>query len=80
LTAELQDPASAEFVEMNRAVRKTMLGKYVDTICGRVTAKDASGADTVDRLFLYLVDDDEAYVVDGATDSAAAITYRNICK
>jgi hypothetical protein len=80
IAAELEEPASAEFVEMNRAVRKTMLGKYVDTICGRVRARNASGADTVDRLFLYLVDDDEAYVVDGATGSAAAITYRNICK
>jgi hypothetical protein len=55
-------------------------GQSVDTICGRVKAKKASGEDTGDRPFLYLVKDDEAYVVDGAPGSAAAATaYRNIC-
>jgi hypothetical protein len=80
IAAELEDPASAEFVEMDRAVRKTMLGEAVDTICGRVKVKKASGEDTGDRLFLYLVEEDQAYVVDGTAGSAAASAYRNICK
>ena len=33
----------------------------------------------VERAFLYLVKDDEAYVVDGNAESAAATAYRNIC-
>jgi hypothetical protein len=79
IAAKLEDPASAEFGEMNRAVRKNMLGQSVDTICGRVKAK-ASGEATGDRPFLYLVKDDEAYVVvDGPAGSAAATAYRNIC-
>ena len=42
--------------------------------------KKASGEDTGDRPFLYLVKDDEAYVVDGPTGSAAATAaYHNIC-
>jgi hypothetical protein len=80
IAAKLEDPASAEFGEMNRAVRKNMLGQSVDTICGRVKARKASGEATGDRPFLYLVKDDEAYVVvDGPAGSAAASAYRNIC-
>jgi hypothetical protein len=42
--------------------------------------KKASGEDTGDRPFLYLVKEDEAYVVDGPIGSAAAATaYHNIC-
>jgi hypothetical protein len=79
IAAKLEDPASAEFGEMNRAIRKNTLGQSVDTICGRVKGKKASGEDTGDRPFLYLVKDDDAYVVDGAAGSAAATAYRNIC-
>ena len=65
---------------MKRAVRKNTLGQSVDTICGRVKGKKASGEDTGDRPFLYLVKDDDAYVVvDGAAGLAAASAYRNIC-
>jgi len=63
---------------MNRAIRKNTFGQPVDTICGRVRGKKASGEDTGDRPFLYLVKDDDAYVVDGPAGSAAAIAYRNI--
>ena len=79
IAAKLENPASAEFVEMNRAIRKNTLGKSVDTICGRVKGKKASGEDTGDRSFLYLVKEDDAYVVDGPANSAAASAYRNIC-
>jgi hypothetical protein len=80
IAAKLEDPASAEFGEMKRAIRKNTFGRSVDTICGRVKGKTASGEDTGDRPFLYLVKDDDAYVVDGPAGSAAATAYRNICK
>jgi hypothetical protein len=79
IAAQLEDPASAEFGEMKRAIRKNLRGESVDTICGRVKGKKASGEDAGDRPFLYLVKDDEAYVVDGPAGSAAATAYRNIC-
>ena len=79
IAAKLEDPTSAEFGEMKRAIRKNTLGKSVDTICGRVKGKNAAGEDTGDRPFLYLVTEDEAYVVDGPANSAAASAYRNIC-
>ena len=79
IAAKLEDPTSAEFGEMKRAIRKNTLGKSVDTICGRVKGKKAAGEDTGDRPFLYLVTEDEAYVVDGPANSAAASAYRNIC-
>ena len=79
IAAKLEEPASAEFGEMKRAIRKNTLGKSVDTICGRVKGKKPSGEDTGDRPFLYLVTEDEAYVVDGPANSAAASAYRNIC-
>jgi hypothetical protein len=79
IAARLENPTSADFGEMKRAMRKNTLGQSVDTICGRVKGKTATGEDTGDRPFLYLVKDDEAYVVDGAPGSAAATAYRNIC-
>ena len=79
IAAKLEDPASAEFGEMKRAIRKNTLGQSVDTICGRVKGKKASGEGTGDRPFLYLVKEDDAYVVDGPAGSAAASAYRNIC-
>jgi hypothetical protein len=79
VAAKMENPASAEFTDMKRAIRLNMIGRPVDTICGHVRGKNASGGDIGDRPFLYLVKDDDAYVVDGKTDSAAAIAYRNIC-
>jgi hypothetical protein len=79
IAAKLDDPRSAEFGEMKRAMRTNMLGKYVDTICGYVKGKKASGESIGDRPFLYLVKDDEAYVVDGPPTSIGATAYRNIC-
>lgn len=79
VAAKMEDPASAEFADMRRAIRKNTLGRPVDTICGHVRGKTASGGDTGDRPFLYLVKEDDAYVVADKADSAAAIAYRNIC-
>ena len=79
IAAKLEDPASAEFGEMKRAIRKNTFGKPVDMICGRVKGKNVSGENTEDRPFLYLVTEDEAYVVNGPANSAAASAYRNIC-
>jgi hypothetical protein len=76
---KMEVPESAEFTDMDRAFRKNTLGRAVDTICGHVRGKTASGGDTGERPFLYLVKEDEAYVVDSRPDSAAAIAYRNIC-
>jgi hypothetical protein len=80
IAAKLEDPASAEFGDMKRAIRKNTFGQSIDTICGHVKGKKASGEDTGDRPFLYLVKEDDAYVVnDGPASSAAATAYRNIC-
>jgi hypothetical protein len=78
IAAKMEDP-SAELSEMKRAVRKNTLGKPIDTICGYVKGKSASGGDTGERPFLYLVQEDEAYIVDGSRDMTAATAYRNIC-
>ena len=79
VAVRLEDPASAAFSEMNRSMRKNTLGQSVDTICGHVKSKKASGEDIGDRPFLYLVKEDEAYVADGSPTSAASTAYRNIC-
>jgi hypothetical protein len=79
IAAKMEDPASAEFGDMKRAFRMSTLGRPMDTICGHVRGKNASGKDTGDRPFLYLVKEDDAYVVTGKADSEAAIAYRNIC-
>ncbi|MGY4629808.1 hypothetical protein [Bradyrhizobium sp. USDA 4486] len=78
IAAKMEDPGSVEFTDVKRTMRKNMLGRSVDTICGRVKGRSASGAET-ERPFLYLVKEDEAYVVDGKSWSAASTAYRNIC-
>ena len=80
IAAKMEEPRSAEFSDMKRAMRKNTLGRPIDTICGRVKGRKASGEETGERPFLYLVDGDDAYVVDGKPNSAASIAYRNICK
>lgn len=79
VAVKLENPASAIFGEMNRSMRKNTLGQSVDTICGHVKGKKASGEDIGDRPFLYLVKVDEAYVADGSPSSEASTAYRNIC-
>jgi hypothetical protein len=79
IAAKMEDPASAEFEDMKRAMRKNTFGQPVDTICGHVKGKKTSGEDIGERPFLYLVKEDEAYVVDGNPGSAATTAYRNIC-
>lgn len=79
IAAKMEDPASAEFTDLSRAFRENALGKSVDTICGRVKGKKASGEETAERPFLYVVKDDQAYIVDGNRDSVAATVYRTIC-
>jgi hypothetical protein len=79
VASKLENPASAKFEGMKRAMRKNTFGQSVDTICGHVRVKSESGEDTGERAFLYLVKEDEAYVVDGKPGSAAASAYRNIC-
>jgi hypothetical protein len=75
----MEDPASVEFVEMKRAVRKNTLGQPIDTICGHIKGKTTSGQDTGERPFIYIVKENDAYVVDGGGDLTAASVYRNIC-
>jgi hypothetical protein len=77
IAAKMENPASVEFVEMKRADRKDALGNSVDTICGYVSGKTASGGITGDTPFLYLVQEDKAYI--GGFMATTAYRYRNIC-
>jgi hypothetical protein len=74
IAAKMDNPASAVFLDVNRAARKDAFGNPIDTICGRVRGKLAG--DTGDRPFLYVVQKDEAYI--GAYALATA-EYRSIC-
>jgi len=76
IAAKMENPASVEFKNMKRAERKNALGESIDSICGYVRGKTASGEETGDKPFLYLVQKDEAYV--GAY-SMATSPHHNIC-
>jgi hypothetical protein len=71
----LENSASVELSKMKRA-KKNALGKSIDTICGFVRGESKSGADTGGRAFLYLVQEDEAYI-EGY--NLATSPYRNLC-
>ena len=80
IAASIEEPASAEFDDMKRALRKNTFGQPIDTICGHVKGKKKSGENTGDLPFLYIVKEDTAYVVvDGNAESVAAVAYRTIC-
>jgi hypothetical protein len=75
----MENPASTEFEDMKRAIRKDTFGQPIDTICGHVKGKKASGEETGERPFLYVVKEDKAFVDDGNSDPVAATAYRTIC-
>ena len=79
VAAKMEDPASAEFDDMKRAIRKNTSGQSFDIICGHVKGKKKSGEATSERPFLYLVKENEAFIVASNTDSVAAIAYRAHC-
>jgi len=75
VAAMMESPASAEFYNLKRAVRR-LLNESVDTICGYVKGKNASGGDTGEMPFLYIIRDDndgEAYLVDGTSFMAQTV-------
>jgi hypothetical protein len=76
VAAKMESPASAEFVDMKRVMKD---GRSVEAICGHVKGKKKSSETTGERPFLYLVKDDEAFIVDSNPDSIAAIAYRAHC-
>jgi hypothetical protein len=80
IAAKMENPLSLEFGMMKRAIRQNMRDEPIDTICGSVRGKDASGQATGEMLFLYLVTENEAYVADGRGDLTAEMAYRNICE
>jgi len=76
IAAKMENPASVEFTEMKRAERNNAVGKPIDSICGYVRGKTTSGEETVDKPFLYLVQEDEAYI---GGYSMATSPHHNIC-
>jgi hypothetical protein len=75
----MENPTSAEFVDMKRATRENTFGQSFEVICGHVKGKKKSGEATGERPFLYLVKEDEAFIVGSNPDSMAAIAYRAHC-
>jgi hypothetical protein len=76
----MEDPTSAEFVDMKRVMRKNSFGESFEVICGHVKGKKKLGNGTGERPFIYLVKPDDAYiVVEGNPDSLAALVYRAHC-
>jgi hypothetical protein len=79
VAGKMENPASAEFEDMTRAIRKDPFGQSIDTICGHVRGKKVSGVETGKRAFLYLVKEDIAFVDYGVSGSVAANAYRVVC-
>jgi hypothetical protein len=79
VAAKMADPASVEFVDIKRATDKNTFGQPFEIICGHVKGKKKSSEAAGERPFLYLVKEDEAFIVDANPDSMAAIAYRAHC-
>jgi hypothetical protein len=57
IAAKMSDPNSVDFERIERAVSENALGNSIDTVCGYVRDKHSGP-----KLFLYIVQQDEAYV------------------
>jgi hypothetical protein len=79
IAAKMESAMAVVFTDMHRALRKNVLDESIDTICGYVNGNNASGGDIGERPFLYLVKEDEAYIVNGTNDMGVLAAYRNIC-
>jgi hypothetical protein len=79
IAAKMDSPTAVVFSDMHLALRKNVLDESIDTICGYVNGKNPSGGDIGERPFLYIVKEDEAYIVTGNNDLGALAAYRNIC-
>jgi hypothetical protein len=79
VASKMEYPTSVEFEDMTRAIRKDSFEQYVDTVCGHVSGKKASGAETGKRAFVYLVKEDIAFVDYGYPGSVAGNAFRRIC-
>jgi hypothetical protein len=77
IAAMMENPRSAEFDQIKRAV-KSLRDEMLDTICGYVKGKNASGGETGEMPFLYIVQHNEAYLVDG-TSPLAETVYGVLC-
>jgi hypothetical protein len=77
VAAMMEDPGSAEFGGIKRGV-KNLRGERLDTVCGHVRGKSASGGDTGDMPFLYIVHHNEAHLVDGSSPVAETL-YQVLC-
>ena len=78
IASMMEKSASVKFWEMRRATR-FVLGEAIHYICGFVGWKNILGEDTGKFPFLYIVEHDEAYIVDENSDTATAIAHRNFC-
>jgi hypothetical protein len=78
VAAKMENPAFAEFVDM-KLMREHKFGQSFEVICGHVKGKKKSGQSTGERPFLYLVKEEEAFIVGGNRASMAAIAYRAHC-
>ena len=79
IAAKMENPVSIEFVDIKRAMDKNTFGQPFEIICGHVKGKKKSGEAGGERPFLYLVKEDEAFIVGANPDSMAAIAYRAHC-
>ena len=78
VVAKMENSASVEFVDM-KLMRENKFGQPFEVICGHVKGKKKSGESTGERPFLYLVKEEEAFIVGGNRASMAAIAYHAHC-
>ena len=71
IAPKMSDPKSVDFEKVERAVSKDALGNSIDTVCGYVRDKNSGP-----KLFLYIVQKDEAYI---GGDPIATTQYRTVC-
>jgi hypothetical protein len=79
---QLNDPQSAHYENMVKRVGPSVNGKPAEVVCGKINAKDASGAYGESRSFVYFVADGATYVTNPRPmpEDVAQIIYARFCR
>jgi hypothetical protein len=67
-TNVLKDPGSAQWQDVRQATRPNLKGKPTAVACGMVNDKNAFGAYTGFRSFVFLIEDNKLYIAGGGSD------------
>ena len=82
VSRQLKEPQSPRYEDMVKRMGPSVNGKPAEVVCGKINAKDASGAHGESRSFVYFIADGATYVTDPRPlpEDVAQIIFTRFCR